>query len=325
MKTRKIEGAHGEYLLVEWAAPKEPNLINLGKSGFVGGTWTVLRQQTQQQPRAYSFRSFVDSSSFFFSGEFGDQSTQLDLNSFDQYQVFWASDSQTFFDFLEPNDEGWGYKLIPNGAVRHEFLEKEPGFCYWPHFNTSNMTSLQSMAPSPSAMEDYMETLTPSSANAYADYINDEFGPNASYPIPPNTDCIMDTECGIQNNGVPAYIKVKRNWETDVKGLGLVREICTAVMDDASGLEVEECVRNPTADAPVRKPDPKAKEFVRYEMQVNRHGEGGDEGVECGRTTYVMPGLKDPKTNTWIGKYNRSNGFKCTKGKWWLEMVIGNM
>jgi hypothetical protein len=84
-------------------------------------------------------------------------------------------------------------------------------------------------------------------------------------------------------------------------------------------LEVEECVRNPTADAPVRKPDPKAKEFVRYEMQVNRHGEGGDEGVECGRTTYVMPGLKDPKTNTWIGKYNRSNGFKCTKGKWWLE------
>ena len=319
MKTRKIEGAHGEYLLVEWAAPKEPNLINLGKSGFVGGTWTVLRQQTQQQPRAYSFRSFVDSSSFFFSGEFGDQSTQLDLNSFDQYQVFWASDSQTFFDFLEPNDEGWGYKLIPNGAVRHEFLEKEPGFCYWPHFNTSNMTSLQSMAPSPSAMEDYMETLTPSSANAYADYINDEFGPNASYPIPPNTDCIMDTECGIQNNGVPAYIKVKRNWETDVKGLGLVREICTAVMDDASGLEVEECVRNPTADAPVRKPDPKAKEFVRYEMQVNRHGEGGDEGVECGRTTYVMPGLKDPKTNTWIGKYNRSNGFKCTKGKWWLE------
>ena len=71
MKTRKIEGAHGEYLLVEWAAPKEPNLIDLGKSGFVGGTWTVLRQQPQQQPRAHSFRSFVDSSFFFFQGNLG--------------------------------------------------------------------------------------------------------------------------------------------------------------------------------------------------------------------------------------------------------------
>ena len=36
----------------------------------------------------------------------------------------------------------------------------------------------------------------------------------------------MDTECGIRNNGVPAYVKVKRNWATEVKGLALFREIC---------------------------------------------------------------------------------------------------
>ena len=85
----------------------------------------------------------------------------------------------------------------------------------------------------------------------------------------------------------------------------LLREICTAIMDESSGEEIEECVRNPTQDSEVRKPDPKAKEFVRYEMHVNRHGEGGHEGEECGRTVYTFAGE---------GKYNRSNGFKCEKG-----------
>jgi len=68
---------------------------------------------------------------------------------------------------------------------------------------------------------------------------------------------------------------------------------------------MEECVRNPSSDQPVRRPDPKAKEFVRYEMHVNRHGEGAHEGEECGRTVYTFPGN---------GEYNRSNGAKCVKG-----------
>ena len=79
----------------------------------------------------------------------------------------------------------------------------------------------------------------------------------------------------------------------------------TAVRDEASGEEMEECVRNPSELSEVRKPDPKAKEFVRYQMHVNRHGEGVTEGVECGRTEYTFAGE---------GFYNRSNGVKCTKG-----------
>ena len=57
MKTDKIEGAHGEYLLVQWDAPDTPRLVN--------------------PP--------------------GDRSIQHDLNSYDEYQVYWATDSQTFF------------------------------------------------------------------------------------------------------------------------------------------------------------------------------------------------------------------------------------
>jgi hypothetical protein len=52
MKTRKIEGAHGEYLLVQWKAPNKPTLVNaFTKDGGL------------------------------------DRSKQVDLNSFDEYQV----------------------------------------------------------------------------------------------------------------------------------------------------------------------------------------------------------------------------------------------
>ena len=67
MKTEKIEGAHGEFLLVQWEAPNEPRLL--------------------RPP--------------------GDNSIEIDLNSFDEYQVYWATDSQTFFNFEQPNEEGW--------------------------------------------------------------------------------------------------------------------------------------------------------------------------------------------------------------------------
>lgn len=77
------------------------------------------------------------------------------------------------------------------------------------------------------------------------------------------------------------------------------------MLDEVSGAEIEECVSNPSPDSAVRNPDPKAKEFVRYEMHVNRHGEGVTEGEECGRTEYTFAG---------DGFYNRSNGAKCEKG-----------
>ena len=106
--------------------------------------------------------------------------------------------------------------------MRHEFLEKEPGFCYWPYPNMSNMTTLQDMAPSPSSMKEYLQTLTPSSAEEYYNSVQVDFGPNATETMPVNTDCIMDTDCGIRGNGVPAFIKIKRNWEPEVKGLAYV-------------------------------------------------------------------------------------------------------
>jgi len=261
MKTDKIDGAHGEFLLVQWDAPSTPRLT--------------------YPP--------------------GDFSYQVDMNSFDQYQVFWATDSQTFYDFERPNEEGWGFDLLPNGAIRHPFLEEAPGFCYWPDANLTNTTGGEgnmvgglNLSPAASAMG---VDGKPSKEMP--------FDPNATVPGPVNTNCIMDTECGIRGNGVPAYIKVKRNWELEAKGLALIREICTAVLDEVSGAEIEECIANPTAKTEVRNPDAKAKEFVRYEMHVNRHGEGVTEGEECGRTEYTFAG---------DGLYNRSNGVKCEKG-----------
>jgi hypothetical protein len=186
MKTEKIDGAHGEYLLVQWDAPNAPRLISPPDDGSV----------------------------------------QHDLNSYDEYQIYWATDSQTFYDFERPNEDGWGYELINNGAIRHPFLEEAPGFCYWPGPNLTNTSTgignpmndnINNMAPSPSFEEDVV-FMSPSSAEA--------FDPNATVPGPVNTNCIMDTECGIRKNGVPGYIKVKRNWESEVKGLALMREIC---------------------------------------------------------------------------------------------------
>ena len=182
MKTEKIDGAHGEFLLVQWDAPNTPRLV--------------------YPP--------------------GDASIQLDMNAFDQYQVYWATDSQTFFDFERPNEEGWGFELIPNGAIRHPFLEEAPGFCYWPDANLTNTTGdggnmLGGLDLSPAA-----STLGVDGKPVEAE----PFDPNATVPGPVNTNCIMDTDCGIRGNGVPAYIKVKRNWESEAKGLALIREIC---------------------------------------------------------------------------------------------------
>lgn len=175
----------------------------------------------------------------------------------------------------------------------------------------SNISTPFEMAPSPSAMEKAMASMTPSSAQEYLEYVRREHDPNKTIDMPVNTNCIMDTECGIRNNGIPAYIKIKRNWEVEAKGLALIREICSEV-ESESGF-TEECARNPQSDAPVRKPDPKANEFVRYEMHVNRHGEGSNEGQECGRAEYVIPEIRDSKGD-FIGKFNRSNAAKCKKG-----------
>ena len=65
------------------------------------------------------------------------------------------------------------------------------------HFNVKN-NFYTSSSPAPANVG-----LSPAPAGTF-------FDPNATVPGPVNTDCIMDTECGIRNNGVPAYVKVNK-------------------------------------------------------------------------------------------------------------------
>lgn len=253
-----------------------------------------------------------------------DQSFFLDLHSFDEYQVYWATDSQTFYDYTKPNADGWGFcefgqdlTLQPDGTQkcayrspdrgpqwpdgredktwpdntwgprRHEFLEKAHGYCFWPGPNLTGVNFTHNVSSTGEILNEI--------------HVNDSY--KLIPPAPVNVDCIMETECGVKQNGVPAFSRVKRNTAPEARGLALKREICvemTSSKDQSDDLVAAASDCRPSVD----NPDPKTDEYVRYEMAVNHHGEGFIEGQECGRTEYVSDNS---------GTHNASNGVPCGK------------
>ena len=284
MKTSSLgPAANGEYLNVEWET------VSFPKKQYV------------------SLANGKEDKSFY-----------LDLHSFDEYQVYWATDSRTFYDFRKPNADGWGFcefgqnlELQPDGSLkcqypkvrgpqwpdgkddeswpdntwgprRHDFLEKAPGFCFWPGPNLTGVNFTHNVSSSGEIMN--------------LIHANDSW--KVMPPDPTNVDCIMETECGVKQNGVAAYIKVKKNTAPEAVGLALKREICVDTKNEDGEMAGEDCRLSTDV------PDPKAFEYVRYQMLVNHNGEGGDLDEECGRTEYVSDNS---------GTHNASNGALCGK------------
>lgn len=211
-----------------------------------------------------------------------DRSYMIDLASLDEYQVYWTKDSSIFFNSSDLDEDNTNV-MLPNvqGPIPNPELANISGYCPLaePVSRKCNATvSADLIATVPGHLTNSTNVMV----NAVEDAIPEL-----------DTACIMDTQCGLEKNGVPYFQKLLK--QPGLPGFALKRQVCPDIdKKNERGIPLysaEDCTYSE------EEPDLSNGGFVRYEYAVSSVADPDAAGFddECSISTFTVYGKQKRK------------------------------